>query len=158
MYPVHRQKEGRSEVRPERFAIEISEMKRIPRRTHLMAGERIPRCISFCNQCTVQFFMAILCDVDIVRRSGCPYGHKDERSSCSQAVVRRGVASGSIPFSAKKPPPLTMVASTFSYSRQRSMPPWASRILLSSWFIIPPLSSSSSGPCSDLAEMREVRE
>src|SRR5215469_392134 len=79
--------------------------------------------------------MAILCDVDIVRRSGCPYGHTDERSSCSQAVIRRGVASGIIPFSAKNPPPLTIVASTFSYSRQRSMPPWASRILLSSWFI-----------------------
>src|SRR6516162_9846709 len=56
MYPVHRQKEGRSEVRPERFAVEIGEMKSIPRRTHLMAGERILRCISFRNQCTVQFF------------------------------------------------------------------------------------------------------
>src|SRR5579863_6678171 len=31
-----------------------------------------------------------------------------------------------------------MVASTFSRSRQRSMPPCASRILLSSWFIISP--------------------
>src|SRR5262245_5830124 len=56
MYPVHRQKEGRGEVRPERFAIEIGEMKSIPRRAHLMAGERIPRRMSFRNRRTIQFF------------------------------------------------------------------------------------------------------
>src|SRR5215831_1625760 len=66
MHPVHRQKEGRSEVRPERFAIEIGEMKSIPRRTHLMAGERIPRRMSVRNQRTVQFFNG-----DSVRRGHC---------------------------------------------------------------------------------------
>ena len=39
MYAIHRQKEGRRKVSPEGFAIEIGEMKGIPRGTHLMTGE-----------------------------------------------------------------------------------------------------------------------
>jgi hypothetical protein len=38
---ILRQKEGRSKVSPERFAIEIGEMKSISRRIHLMTGKRV---------------------------------------------------------------------------------------------------------------------
>ena len=49
--------------------------------------------------------------------------------------MRRGFASCGTPLSAKKPPPLTIVASTFSYQCQRSVPPCASIILTSNSFI-----------------------
>src|ERR1700730_778683 len=49
--------------------------------------------------------------------------------------MRRGLGSCSTPLSANKPPPLTIVASTLSYSFQRSMPPCASITWASSPFI-----------------------
>src|ERR1700682_6151024 len=50
--------------------------------------------------------------------------------------MRRGLGSCGTPLSGNMPPPLVIVASTFLYPVQRSMPPWASRILPSSSFMI----------------------
>src|SRR3984893_2305122 len=57
--------------------------------------------------------------------------------------MRRGLGSCGTPLSEKNPPPLAIVASTFLYPFQRSMPPWASRILPSSSFIRYPLTCLS---------------
>src|SRR5215469_13962852 len=61
---------------------------------------------------------------------------RDRRAFLVQPyVMRRGFASCGTPLSAKNPPPLTIVASTFSYQCQRSVPPCASIILTSNSFI-----------------------
>src|SRR3977135_958395 len=106
-------------------------MQRVPRRVHLMAGERILWRSTVGNESTID-----LLDDDLLwRKNRAVIGRPIARSSCSHTLMRRGSGSCIIPLRAKKPPPLTMVASTFLYAFQRSIPPCASIILASNAFI-----------------------
>src|SRR5262249_54495582 len=110
-------------------------MQRIPGRMHLVPGKRIPRHAPLGNHRAVE-----LLDRDAIGGEhraliGRAIGVTDDRSSCSHTVMRRGFASCKTPFKAKKPPPLTMVASTLLYVRQRSRPPCASRTFVSNSFM-----------------------
>src|ERR1700686_731054 len=82
--------------------------------------------------------------------------------------MRRGLGSCGTPLSGNKPPPLAIVASPFLDPFQRSMPPWASRILPSSSFIrypltclrlsIPPVEQHAKPVCSLLAALPALFE